>query len=271
MKYKAKVLKTNYNVSHQHPLREFIILITGAALILFALFWFFGRVVDFTVDNISADTEQRLHQVFGSSLTNQFEGEEMEDRRSAQAQLLLADLSACTQLRYPVTLHVTQSDDINAVALPGGHILLFSGLIDKLHSENGLAFVLAHELAHFTNKDHLRLMGRSVVMATVSILIGADNSNFINFMSPVNQLEQAQFSQHRESTADKIALDILQCHYGHVGGADEFFKHLVNNPLFFDSGLNHYFSTHPEALLRIEQLQQLVIDKGYSLGRTIAL
>jgi Zn-dependent protease with chaperone function len=63
-----------------------------------------------------------------------------------------------------------QSDAVNAMAVPGGKMVVFSGLLDSLSSTNGLMFVLAHEVGHFKNRDHLRLMGRGIVLSILAML-----------------------------------------------------------------------------------------------------
>ena len=45
---------------------------------------------------------------------------------------------------------------MNAVALPGGNIVVFAGLLKEIKSENELAMILGHELGHFAHRDHLR-------------------------------------------------------------------------------------------------------------------
>ena len=46
-----------------------------------------------------------------------------------------------------MTVHAVQDPTVNAFATLGGHVFVFTGLVDSLDSENGLAMVLAHELA----------------------------------------------------------------------------------------------------------------------------
>jgi Zn-dependent protease with chaperone function len=65
-------------------------------------------------------------------------------------------------------IHIIPDPRINAMALPGGNIVVFSALIKETGSENELAFVLAHELGHFANRDHLRGLGRRLLLLTAS-------------------------------------------------------------------------------------------------------
>jgi Zn-dependent protease with chaperone function len=74
----------------------------------------------------------------------------------------------CAALPYQITVHVQPSTAVNAAALPGGHMLVFSGLLTEMRSENELAFVLAHELGHYAHRDHLRGLGRALVLMAAS-------------------------------------------------------------------------------------------------------
>lgn len=72
----------------------------------------------------------------------------------------LADgLQECCDIDYPVKIILIPSDTANAIALAGDTIVIFSGIFDTIRSENGIAFVLAHELGHFKHRDHLQAMG----------------------------------------------------------------------------------------------------------------
>ncbi|MEM6988135.1 MAG: M48 family metalloprotease, partial [Pseudomonadota bacterium] len=130
------------------------------------------------------------------------------------------------------------------------------------------AFVLAHELGHFANRDHLRGLGRGIVLTTMSsMLLGADSSLNAIF-SPASLAGQARFSRSRETAADASALAAIQCHYGHVGGALEFFESMADAPARERHILEsmHYFDSHPEVNKRIGDLRAQVTDNAYWSG-----
>jgi Zn-dependent protease with chaperone function len=120
-------------------------------------------------------------------------------------------------------------------------------------------------LGHFKNRDHLRGLGRSIVLLTISVLLTGANSDISALLTPVYNAEAAQYSQDRESNADAIALHALNCHYGHVGGAAEFFEIIAAPEYDLDWSLTHYFSSHPEAQKRINDLDTLARSQGYAV------
>lgn len=132
-------------------------------------------------------------------------------------------MRVCAGMRQPETVSLSKADVPNAAVIPGGHIVVFSGLLSQVRSENGLAFVLAQELAHITQRDHLRAMGRGIVLFGLAALVTGSDSGLSELLAPVNSPGQASYSRTRESAADAAALRILHCRYGHAGGATELF------------------------------------------------
>ena len=249
--------QSNVNVSHDHPLKEFVILIFGVVAIVLIAYWLLGLFIDTAVDSISPETEAALFAKL-NNIGHPIKGDDTSsDTRQQHLQTLIDDLSKCLELPYSIVLTVEDSEQVNAYALPGGRVVVLSGLLDKVQSENGLAFVLAHELGHFKNRDHLRSMGRQIVLLAIATLLTGSNSDLSQMLTPATSLSEAQYSQHRESEADRVALETLQCHYGHVGGSTEFFEILLNTEAQTDLKFVHYFSTHPELNQRIQAIQGL--------------
>ena len=186
----------------------------------------------------------------------------------AKLQGLVDAFKPCLSLPYPITVSLVESEVVNAMAVPGGKMVVFSGLLDSVSSTNGLMFILAHELGHFKNRDHLRLMGRGIVLSILAMLAFGGDAGISDILASTINLRTAKYSQSRESQADHTALHALQCHFGHVGGATELFKTLQAQEGKFDFELLHYFSSHPELQQRIDDLHQLAQELGYSAKGT---
>ena len=271
MKYRAVLPQKNSNVSHRQPLREFLALVAGLLILLLVLYGVLGLFVDLAVDYISPDMELAMYDSVGMNRWDEDLESASASKLEPAAQQLLDELAQCIDVGYPVTLRIGDGEGINAFAYPGGTIIVLSGTLEKLESLNGLAFVLAHELAHFKHRDHLRAMGRGVVLVALSAFITGANSDLVGIITPFGSLESAQFSQARESAADATALEVLNCHYGHVGGATELFEVIADPVDKVDFSLTHYFSSHPDARLRIDAINALIRSKGYRVGQTISL
>ena len=265
MKYQPALPEHNDNVSHQHPVREFFVLMAGVLAFLLAGYWALGLFVDVAIDYLSPEQEAQLF----STVNIKWEfGEESMPEEQAKLQGHVDSLTPCLSLPYPITVSLVKSDVVNAMAVPGGKMVVFSGLLDAVSSTNGLMFILAHELGHFKNRDHLRLLGRGIVLSILAMLVFGGDSGLSDLLASTVNLRTAKYSQSRESQADQTALYALQCHFGHVGGATELFETLQSQESKSDFKLLHYFSTHPELQQRIDDLHQLAQEQGFSLKQT---
>ena len=154
---------------------------------------------------------------------------------------------------YEFRVEIDDSQIANAMALPGGLIIVTEGLLDQVESENELAFVLGHELGHFRNRDHLRALGRGLVLALFfSVTTGSDVSGL---SIKVTDVALRGFSRGQESEADEFGLALVYTHYGHVDEAWRLFERWDEED---DSLLDvvPYLSTHPATDNRIEDLEQ---------------
>jgi beta-barrel assembly-enhancing protease len=261
MQYQAKLPKHNSNVSQSSPLKEFATLLAGIGAVLLVLYWLSGLLVDYTVDHISDETAGELYQSL-SQANPSLATSPSESLQEVNA--LLQKLVRQQGINYPISVSVVDTQELNALAFPTGHIVVYQGLLDKLESQNGLAFVLGHEVAHFKNRDHLRMMGRGLLLLAVSAIIGIGDSDVIQHFSVVSDFSSAQFSQQREQMADASALLMLNEVYGHVGGATEFFDLVMAGEQTNSTTVSHYFASHPQIQQRIDALNTLSKTQGFS-------
>jgi Zn-dependent protease with chaperone function len=264
--YKPGLPQHNDNVSHESPVKEFITLLSGVLLLIFIVYWLLGLAVDYAAERLSYEHEAQLFEKLPVEWGDML-GDSPEP--DARLQALVDDLQKCSTLPVKITVSKLSNKAPNAVAIPGGNMFVFQGLLDHVQSENGLAFVLAHELGHFINHDHTKGLGRGIVLMTLASMLTGPNSSISRLLTPSIELNTANFSQERESKADETALEILSCHYGHLAGATEFFESLKDMDQG-DSGLNHYFSSHPQVEKRIQAILQWNAEHQIPEGKTIA-
>jgi len=263
MRYTPRELKDNINVTPTSPLRDFFVMAGGLLAILIGTYGILGLAVDFIAPRIPVDFEKKLAKPMLNSIVTKKTDAEKE--RFVQ---LLADnfQRNCAHLPYQFNIVIRQSNTINAIALPGGTIVVFTGLLDKVTSENELAFIIAHEMGHYANRDHLKGIGRALVLMTLSAIIFGSDSGINNFLAHGLNLTELNFSRAQETHADEFALESIDCVYGHTGGAVDFFNKIPkeNDPGKF----GHYFSTHPDNLRRIAHLEKIIQTKGFNVSKT---
>lgn len=264
MKITLKRLEGNVNVSKTHPLAELFWLLGGLILVTAAVFFLLGYSADWAASKAPISVENWL----GKQALEHFPAEEHPALKQ-RLQALLEQLPADSPLRqYSFRVFLAASDEVNAVALPGGNIVVFSGLLKQIESENELAMILAHELGHFAHRDHLRGLGRGLGLAVASALfLGQDNAA-TSLISNTLLTFQLRYSQAQESAADRFGLELLTRRYGHAGGSTDFFARMARGA---GSRLPYLLASHPHPQARIEQLQALIIGQGYKVEETLPL
>src|SRR5262249_42020422 len=131
--------------------------------------------------------------------------------RSGRAALdrLVGRLEAAAGLPVRLRVAVVRRDEPNAIALPGGTVYLYAGLIARSELPDQLAAVIAHEIGHIANRDGTRAMLQT---ASLSFLFGLLLGDFVGGGAVViaaKTLLQPGYSRAVEATADRYAVDLM--------------------------------------------------------------
>jgi len=259
MKYTARMPETNVNVTPTSPLKEFLVLLSGVIAIIVGIYLLLGLALNIIVPRIPMAFERKMAGPFINSMASM---DKSSEKVQTVQKLLDVIQKRYAKLPYTFTVYLQKSPRVNAVALPGGNIVVFSGLLEKIESENELAFILAHEMGHYVNRDHLKGVGRALVFIMISAMLLGPDSSVGNLLAQSLNMTEMAFSRSQETLADEFALNALHVTYGHVGGSADFFIKLSNE---VDTGLGgHYFSTHPENLKRIAHLKNYSRIHGFT-------
>lgn len=259
MKFTPKHIDGNVNVSKTHPLAELAWMAGGLLLLVLVAYLLLGVVTDLAVAKIPARAEAWLGEYFVDNVPARA-SEPLQRRLDA----LLDRLPADSPLHdYHFKAQLLDSEEINALALPGGHILVFSGLIKQAESENELAMVLAHELGHFAHRDHLRRLGRGLGLTVAALLIFGEDSSASDLASKFFLVSESLYSREQESAADRFGVDLLVAGYGHAGGAIDFFARAGQKA---GSRTPYLLASHPHPDDRVRELQGLITANGYRIG-----
>jgi Zn-dependent protease with chaperone function len=255
VKFEPRLPRNDVNVSRTHPLREAANLVAGVALITLALVLAAFVAVEVAVRFMPAAWEQKAFSAWSDAMAGQ-------DPRTPATQTLVDRLSArWPENPYTLRVKVMTEATPNAFAAPGGVILVTSGLLDTIGSENELAFVLGHEVGHFRGRDHLRALGRAVVVQIA--LQGVLGSSASGVPSLVSDLAERSFSRDQEHAADHFGLELVAAEYGHVAGATQFFTRLPDGYADLGDAVGAWFATHPVTEGRIEALEELASERGW--------
>lgn len=258
MKFVAKQVKDGINVSDTHPLVEAGTLVAGLAAIFIAVTLLLVFLIEMTLYFVSAEDEAEF---FADWLPDDLVAVSHTVDRARETQLLVNRLTHhWPDSPYQFRVEIDVAEQANAMALPGGLIIVTQGLLDQVESENELAFVLGHELGHFRNRDHLRALGRGVVLSVFLAVVAGNDVAGIGINAA--DLTLRGFSREQETHADDFGLTIVHAEYGHVSEAWRLFERWkITSNSFVD--LATYLSTHPEAGDRIADMKSLAEEQGW--------
>jgi predicted Zn-dependent protease len=265
VRYEYRQAPEGINNPPANHLGEALALAGGLAAIIVGVFLLLGWLANRLVDRISPETERRLAEMIRTPV-----GSGAERGGDAELQKVLADLTPrLPPLAYPLRIKVECSDQVNAMALPGGTIVLYAGLLSRIRSENELAMVIGHEAGHFAARDHLKVLGRSLVALAAWAFVFRGQDQVPSFLRNVVGITSNGFSRAQEEEADNVGARLVNAHYGHAGGIVDFFRTLEEEKSQSRAGA--WFSTHPAHLTRIDTMETLIAREGWRIMDAVPL
>lgn len=236
-----------------HALWRPVLLWSGAAVAVVGLFFWLvlPALAGLIAEAIPGDLEHR----FGARLVPAIA--DAVGRRAGKGTAICGDSDGDARLRalmervrppaegaIPLRLWVVRSPMVNAVALPGGHIVVFSGLLGFALSGDELAGVLAHEIGHVMMRHPTRI---AIERATVSAFFGLFFGDIAGgtVLGGVGSLLLGNaYSRDMERAADGLGVDILGRSGLDPGALARFFERL-SLQYKGQELLLAFFSTHP--------------------------
>lgn len=216
--------------------------------------WFMTDVlVGWAVDRIPVEWEQRLGQsAYQDFLVQQTVVKEGSSVAAVQeiSQRLIKDIP---NNPYAFEISVVKNDVVNAFALPGGYVVVFTGLLEQAKSGEEVAGVLSHEFNHVLRRHGLeRIVKQLGVVAVLGIILG-DQQGLAGVMKQVGaELLSLKFGRAQETEADVKGLQLL--HRAHIDptGMITFFQRMSTQ----EQGRVEWLSSHPMSAARAERLKK---------------
>jgi len=134
-------------------------------------------------------------------------------------------------------------------------------------SENALAMVISHEIAHVKLRHPISTFGRGLAIGIVVAMVSAGSGSDIvgRALGNAGLLAALTFSRSQESAADADALRTLARMYGHVAGADEVFKLLQEESTRGIGSLPAILRSHPLDQDRIDAIARIAAANGWPM------
>jgi predicted Zn-dependent protease len=146
--------------------------------------------------------------------------------------------------------NVVDQDEINAFAVPGGHIYIYRGLIEKTTIMSELAGVLGHEIAHVTQRHSMQQMVKSqranLGLTGLCLFVPSACQGAAGTLVQVGaQAGFAKFSRDDESEADRFGVRYITRAGIDPRGMPSMFRILIRERQRNPSGVDAFFASHP--------------------------
>ncbi len=157
-----------------------------------------------------------------------------------------------TQLQYEYS--IISDKEINAFTVAGGPVFLFTGILDFIKSEDELAFIIAHEIAHNELKHPIKKVQYAVRAGQINPLFG-------EVVNVAYQVYNQPFQINDEKAADELAVKMLKKAGYSKQGAIQFFERMKLMEEKYKKqgirGINDFIPSHPNAQERIDAIKRM--------------
>ncbi len=165
---------------------------------------------------------------------------------------------------FPISVYVAKSDQVNAFAVSGGKIVIYSALLDQLENESQLMALLGHEISHIENRHVLKSVARSLSGAFFASIVFGDANGVATLLADnANMFMTLSYSRELEEEADFYGMQLIEANElnteGMVGLLEVLKKQDSVNVKYLE-----YLSTHPDIDKRIEKAKSYEATDGVS-------
>lgn len=235
--------------------------LAACAAMLTAIFWQ-GVAWAFFLGGVSLKDEKEMGRKFNVMMRSHMPMVEDPEVRQYVSDVLKRLVRAIPPQPFDFQAQVILHNALNAFAVPGGYVFVFTGMLMNLENEDELAGVLAHELAHVTQRHVAQRMERAQFFTVGSLLVaiagialgGPAGAAAAVTASGASQSAMLNYSRVDESESDNLGLQYLTAAgyspWGMVGG----FKLLRQKTWMSGASIPTYLSTHPAIGDRVNSL-----------------
>ena len=224
--------------------------------------WIFSRTTGAMVRSLAAQAPPGWEKEFGAAALEHLAEKSDLDRYTNQVAELTALAAPLLQNlalgSNSVRFHLVTDEEPNAFALPGGDVLVNTGLLELTDRPEELLGVLAHELAHVAKRHYAqKLVSSSGSFAVFGIFLGGRTDLARVFTSGSGLLLQQGFSREYETEADDAGWDYLVAARIDPRGMITFFQKIqqYEQKMAQAPRLPQSFQSHPALAQRIARLE----------------
>lgn len=233
------------------------------ALVVYFYIWGLPSVADKVAQVIPQSTDEYL----GKQLYQQLIGKQ-KDKKQLTRYVRGFFRQMRIQSTYTLRVAVIEESNPNAFALPGGYMILHTGILNHMQQPEELAALLGHEAGHVQNRHTTRALFRSLASYMFISLIFGDVSGITSVvLQNADVLKRLEYSRQLEREADTFGFAVLRQNQINPQGMVLLFKRLKQQEgkLSGTSGPEEFLSTHPPLEARIKNIREMIKKQPYTI------
>ncbi len=204
------------------------------------------------ITELSDEEENKIGEELYKKITDELKP--AKERKFKIKQIFDRIKSKAERKKIKYSYGIFEDTTINAFALAGGKTIILTGLIDFLDTEDQMAFVIAHEIAHNELKHCIRKIQYAVQASKINPMFGEVVRIAYNVYS-------RPYSQQEELEADSVGVELMVNAGYKIDGAISFFEKLkelegINKRLEIEP-INDFIYTHPMAEKRKQRILEI--------------
>jgi Zn-dependent protease with chaperone function len=164
------------------------------------------------------------------------------------------------KIKYPIHVTVVESKEMNAFAIPGGHIVVYRPILDKMRKPEELAALLSHEASHIELRHSLRNIFRSVARKMFLMMLIGNESGIAGYLvDNADNLKGLEYSRSLETEADNHGMGLMHSSNIDVIGMLGLMELLQEETRVKEPPA--FLNTHPIFIDRIKNIKSLSSKK----------
>lgn len=235
-----------------------MIIPVGAILFLLALyFWVLPWASEKLVMRAPISLDERMGEAMYPSTAASLR---IDEERSKHLQAFADRLSIAPSFR--LKLHLADDPQVNAFAMPGGHIVVYSGILEKMTSADQLAALLAHEGTHVERRHSTRGIARAAAGSLFIAMVFGEAGDAVGIAAAKgDELKGLSYSRDLETEADTLGMRRLHANGVDPQGVVRLLELLRKEADDMPEGVA-FLSSHPLAKDRIAVAEAKALELG---------
>ena len=173
---------------------------------------------------------------------------------------------------YEWEFNVVENSEENAWCMPGGKVVVYTGLFNKISNEEELAVILSHEIAHAVARHGSERVSQQIIFENggdiLASVLGSIETNGLNLEGLINQtwnvgsnVGMLKFSRNHEEEADKMGLVFMEYAGYDCFTAVSFWDSFQGSQI---SSGPEFLQTHPASKSRVQYIEEFIpVAKSY--------